>query len=161
MVRVVCLESLACSEHAGSCLKTTADKGRQEFCEMNASIFVLHIILPKSAETSIKNISKNVLSCRDGYVTKYPNKMWMALCQQGKDGVKQKVKHTYIAPSLHLSYMLTVASAMTNSSTRVNILHDSRASISVCASQKTLSPRTRKTCESRYFVDASLVCTHT
>ncbi len=46
--------SLACSEHAGSCLTTTTGKGRQEFCEKKASIFVLDIILSMNTANNQK-----------------------------------------------------------------------------------------------------------
>ncbi len=41
-----------------------------------------------------KTFQKNALRCRDGYAKNHSNKMWMALCRQGKDGIKQEVKHT-------------------------------------------------------------------
>ncbi len=67
----------------GSTLLDHSDKGRQEFCEMKASITLSMntcIAEPKSTETSIKTFPKNALICRDGYVKKHSNKVWMALC---------------------------------------------------------------------------------
>ncbi len=89
--------------------------------------------------TSIKNISKNALSCRDGYAKKHSNKMWVALCQQGKDGVKQESKlniHSPIPTSfLHADCSIS-NEYKTNSSTKVNILHDFHA----CPSSWNLRP---------------------
>ncbi len=74
-----------CSEHAGSWLKTARSdiKEYRNFCEMKASIFVLHITLStnqKAQKKVYKTFQKNALRSRDGYAKNHSNKVWLELC---------------------------------------------------------------------------------
>ncbi len=50
-------------------------------------------IQSKHVKQVYKPFPINALRSRDGYAKNHSNKVWIVLCSQGKNGVKQEVKH--------------------------------------------------------------------